>query len=155
MKVFKEDIAIDEQNRLFEAWCEKRPVEPRVARPVMADPDVESWFIVAVIGTVLCFLSGVEISTVYVLKGAASSSLGLAGAVAWLVFPGLWVLLCFVVARVIPYVARLHYERKLAVTGWAEYESSRRRWRQEGEALFSQWFPTNDYVATGYDNATA
>lgn len=152
MTVSKEDIPIKEQNRLFDEWRKKRPVEPRVARPVMADPDLESWFIVAVVGTVLCFLAGVNISSAYVL---ASSPTGEIGAFAWLLFPALWLGTCYLVTRAVPYIAWVLYRRKLVATGWAEYDTQRQQWLECGEATFSQWLHTNAYVAAGYDDVTS
>lgn len=155
MTVSKEYITMKEQNRLFDEWCEKRPAEPRVVRPVMADPDIESWFIVAVIGTILCFLSGVEIGGAYVLGDAASLPLGEIQAFAWLILPALWVGLCHGVVRAVPCVVRSLHKRKLIATGWAEYDRRRQQWLRSGEAMFSQWFTTNEYIAVGYDNITA
>ena len=127
----------EEQVEAVDEWNARRPTKPEAPKPVLKQTDVI--FGIALPLTTLGFVAGF----ILIMLGVSNTTgmketLTFVGFVSMLVLP-LGLPIAYVVGlMVLEDARRFIYRRRMAKTGWNEYEEALALWREEATS-FNEW----------------
>jgi len=133
----KELLNEDEQVEAVDEWNARRPTKPEASKPFLKQTDVI--FGIALPMTALGFVAGF----ILLMLGVSNTTgmkeiLTNVGFISMLVLPFGLPIAYVVGLMTLEDVRRFIYRRRMAKTGWNEYEESLVLWREEGKS-FNEW----------------